>query len=408
MICFEKAFLGFLGGGDVWGNILWFVVFIVFMLFYPRIMIAQILYKLESSARMIEGLTKKGKNIISRKVSKKGGRKVKERIGSFLDFFMIQPVSLDPYGVIKKLEHIANMSDDRFRYFVNQISPKMDTESKQNVVMGLSATVQLNQIAKIVRHYVELVRKTKNLQLSMVLQMQLPLIERLSKALLNGAEALTNGWPIGDSIGCMVAANLIGKSKTRKVEKDTILASKKMAGRKVFIIKAKGPGGRLGKLGKATEKLVKKKKIAKIITIDASAKLEGERTGKVVEGVGVAIGGLGVDRSYIENVAVKGKIPLDSIVVKMSQEEAIQPIKSEVLTSMDRVVKVVEDRIKATKRKGAILIIGVGNTSGVGNNSRGAQESEKLARKIIKVVKKREQKEKERNKGILKKLFWGG
>ena len=58
---------------------------------------------------------------------------------------------------------------------------------------------------------------------------------------------------------------------------------------------------------------ITEKKIAKIITIDAAAKLEGERTGTIAEGVGVALGGIGVDRTYIENVAVKRKIPLDSI-----------------------------------------------------------------------------------------------
>ena len=36
----------------------------------------------------------------------------------------------------------------------------------------------LRQISKIVRHYVETAKKFKNLQIAMVLQMQLPIIEK--------------------------------------------------------------------------------------------------------------------------------------------------------------------------------------------------------------------------------------
>lgn len=410
MVGYEKMFFDFLGGnGGILGNILWFAIFLVFMLFYPRIIIAQMLWKLEQSALSMEKMTKKGRNIVVRRISKKPSKKLKENINNFLEFFMIQPINLDPYGIIKKLEHMMDMSETRFKYFVDQIAPGMDLESKQNIRMGLSGAVSLNQIAKLVRHFVELIRKTKNLQLALVLQMQLPMIERLSKALLMGTEALTNGWTIGDSVGSMAIAHMVGTSKMKEVEEGTMLVTKRIAGRKVFLIKAKGPGGRLGKIGRVTEKLIKRNKIAKVITVDASAKLEGEKTGKVAEGVGVAIGGIGVERSYIENITVKKKIPLDSIVIKMSQEEAIQPIKAEVLASIPRVLSAVGERIKATRGSGAVILVGVGNSSGVGNNKREAQQAEKQARKVIKIMKKREEKTKEmEKKKRWKNLFWGG
>ncbi len=410
MVGYEKMFFDFLGGnGGILGNILWFAIFLVFMLFYPRIIIAQMLWKLEQSALSMEKMTKKGRNIVVRRISKKPSKKLKENVNNFLEFFMIQPINLDPYGIIKKLEHMMDMSETRFKYFVDQIAPGMDLESKQNIHMGLSGAVSLNQIAKLVRHFVELIRKTKNLQLALVLQMQLPMIERLSKALLMGTEALTNGWAIGDSVGSMAIAHMVGTNKMKEVEEGTMLVTKRIAGRKVFLIKAKGPGGRLGKIGRVTEKLIKRNKIAKVITVDASAKLEGEKTGKVAEGVGVAIGGIGVERAYIENITVKKKIPLDSIVIKMSQEEAIQPIRAEVLASIPRVLSAVGERIKATRGSGAVILVGVGNSSGVGNNKREAQQAEKQARKVIKIMKKREEKIKEmEKKKRWKNLFWGG
>jgi hypothetical protein len=251
--------------------------------FYPKLLITQMLWRLNQSVRMLEGLTANAKKIVLRKISKKPTQKIKDAISNFLEFFMIEPVSLDPYGIIRKLEHISTLSEKKFKYFAKSIAPHLDSEAQANLVMGLSGAISLNQVTKIVKHFVEMVRKTKNLQYAMIIQMQLPLIERIAKALLKGTEALANGWPIGDSAGSLVGAHLIGKSRTKEIEEDTLLARKKIKGKNVFIIKAKGPGGRLGKLGRAVEKLIKRQKIAKIITIDAAVKLEGEKTGSIAE-----------------------------------------------------------------------------------------------------------------------------
>ncbi|RLI98163.1 MAG: DUF1512 domain-containing protein [Candidatus Aenigmatarchaeota archaeon] len=380
--------------GDGLTNIIWFLLFILLAFLYPRIMIAQMLFRLEQTAQMLEGFTLKAKGIILRKISKRPKKDLKQAITHFLEFFMIQPVSLDPFGIVKKIEHIVNLSEKRFKYFVSRIAPHLNSEEKASLIMGLSGAISLNQLAKTVRHYVELIRKTKNLQLALLLQMQLPLIERISKALLKGTEALTNGWPVGDSVGAFVAAHLIGKEKVREIEVDTILARRKIKGKEVYIIKAKGPGGRLGKMGRAVEKIVRREKIAKIITIDAALKLEGEKTGSIAEGVGVAIGGIGVDRAYIENLAVKKNIPLDSIIIKMSQEEAIQPIKKEILASIPRVISLVEKNIGETKEKGRIIVVGVGNTSGVGNSKKEAEKAEKLAKRVLIREKVKERKKK--------------
>lgn len=388
-------------GGDWLFNTIWLLLFILMMFFYPKLLITQMIWKLEQTANMLTGLTTRAKKTILKKISKNPSSKLKSMINNFLEFFVIQPVDLDPYGIVKKIEHLSNLQESRFKYFVKNVAPHFDSESRANLMMSLSGAISLHQIEKIVRHYVELVKKTKNFQYGLILQMQLPMIERLSKALLKGTEALANGWSLGDSIGALVAAKLIGNTKTKEIEEDTLIAKKKIKGRTVFIIKAKGPGGRLGKLGKAVEKLVKRQKIDKIITIDAAAKLEGERTGTVAEGVGVAIGGLGVDRAYIENLATKHNIPLDSVVIKMSQEEAIMPMRLEILNSVKGVVNTVYENIM--RSKGKIIVVGVGNTCGIGNDEKSAVEAEKKIKKVAIMMKKREEEEKKKEK---KKFDW--
>lgn len=374
-------------------NVIWIGLILVSVVFGQRIMVSQILLRSEQFANQLENMTDKGKGYVLKKLKKKD-KSTKDSVNHFMDFFAIEPVNLDPYGIIKKIEHISELSEKRFKYFVDRIAPEFNSEEKANLIMGLSGALTLNQVAKIVRHYVEMLRKTKNLQYAIILQIQISLLEKPAKALLQGTEALTNGWPIGDSAGSFVVANMVGDTKPREIEEDTLIYKKKIKNRTVYIIKAKGPGGRLGKLGKAVEKLMKTEKICKIITIDAAAKLEGEKTGTVAEGIGVAIGGIGVDRAYIENIAVDKNIPLDSVIIKMGQEEAIQPIKKEILNAVPNTIKIVENTIEETKEKGTILVVGVGNTGGVGNNKKSAEEAEKEARKISKIFEEKEKREK--------------
>ena len=384
--------------GGLLGNIIWFLLFFVMMFIYPKLMITQMIWKLEQTAQMLEEFTNTGRRIVVRKITKTPTKELREAITNFLDFFIIEPVSLDPYGIMKKIEHLVDLSERRFKYFVKQVAPRADPETQANLMMGLSGAISLNQITKIIKHYIGIIKKTKNLQLAMILQMQMPFIEKISKALLKGTEALTNGWPIGDAAGPIVATHLIGDSKVKELESDTTIATKRIKGKTVYIVKAKGPGGRLGKIGKVVDKFARRQKIAKIITVDAAAKLEGEKTGSIAEGIGVAIGGVGVERAYIENISAQKDIPLDTYVIKMSNEEAIMPMKMEVLNAVPKVVKLVEQNIANTREKGNIIVIGVGNTGGIGNNKKDADNVVDLIKRNAKVLKDWEDQEEKKEK----------
>lgn len=374
-------------------NALWFVFIFISIFFGQRMLLYQISAKSEQFVDALDRMTVKSKGIVIKKISDNPTKELKQKVDDFLEFFTIGPVSLDPYGIVHKIEHLYDYSENRFKTFVKEIAPKQDEDKQANIMMGLSGAMSLHEVTKIVRHYLELMKKTKSLQYALILQMQLPLIERIAKALLAGTEALSNGWPIGDAAGPMVAAKLIGDAKVTEVAEDVVMARKKIKGRTVFVMKARGPGGRLGKLGKAVEKMTRGK-VAKIITVDAAAKLEGEKTGSIAEGVGVAIGGLGVDKSQIEEIAVKKRLPLDSMIIKMSSEEAIMPMKNEILAATDKVVKMVEDNIAKTREKGLIVMVGVGNTAGVGDNAKAVEEAAKTAKKIQKILEEKKKKRK--------------
>jgi len=190
----------------------------------------------------------------------------------------------------------------------------------------------------------------------------------------------------------MVAASLIPSKSKIKVYQDEefALAEVNFAGRKVLVAKANGPGATVGRPGKFLLKLMKKKKINKIITVDAALRLEGEKPGSVAEGVGVAMGGT-VDRYEIEEVAVKKNIPLDAVGIKVSDEEALRPMKKEILDAVPKATIALKSAIARSNKKDKILIIGVGNTCGVGNTRKEFEESKK---KLLKVLKKIEEEKK--------------
>lgn len=375
------------------GTVIWIGFFVLMMFFYPRIMLMQMVGKLEHTALMLEGYTHKTKQIVIKRISKKSTHQLREKIGNFMEFFAIEPVNIDPYGILNKLNHLVELVEDRFKDFSKEVAPKMNPEDQASLVGGLSGAITMNQIAKIVRHFVETIKKTKNLQLAMILQMQMPFIEKVAKAMLNGTETMANGWPMGDSVGPMVASEMIGESRGKDI-RDTIVVRKKIKGRNVVIIKAKGPGGRLGKPWEIVQKEVGRGNVSKIISIDAAGKLEGEKTGSIAEGVGVAMGSF--YRAFIENIATEKRVPIESIAIKMAPEEAIMNMPTDVLKAVPRAIHLVEQNIKNTKRKGTIIVIGVGNTSGVGNNKKSIEQAEKKAKEIAQMMKRREEQEPKR------------
>ncbi|MBN2331261.1 MAG: DUF1512 domain-containing protein [Candidatus Aenigmarchaeota archaeon] len=382
-------------GGDIVSWLVWLIFFMVFFMFYPRIMLSQIMWKLEGSAKRLELLSTKSKKYLLSEISKKPTNVVKDSVNRFFEFFVIEPVSLDPYGIIKKVDHLVKNEKARFRYFTEQVAPHMNEERKANIQMGFAGGIQLHMIAKIVRHYVEMIKKTKSYQIAMIIQMQLPLIERIAKAMYEGTKSLARGEPIGDGIGPWIVANLSGDARQSEIEEGIILSKVDLEGRHAFLLRARGPGGRIGYPGKAVERVMKKHKIARIITIDAAAKLEGEETGSIAEGVGVAMGGPGVERSYIENAALTKDLPMDSIVVKMSAEEAIQPMRKKMIESLPLVKESIKRSLSMAKKGDSVIIVGVGNTSGIGTQKADADNVAKWVNNYEKKLKAKKKRKKD-------------
>jgi len=105
---------------------------------------------------------------------------------------------------------------------------------------------------------------------------------------------------------------------------------------------------------------------SRIITVDAALKLESEKSGEVAYGVGAAIGDLGPEKIAMERIASKCSVPLDAVVIKMSNEEAINTMTKQVYEGVVRAADIVKNTILSKTREGdAVVVVGVGNTLGI-------------------------------------------
>ncbi|MFH1420775.1 MAG: DUF1512 family protein [Candidatus Aenigmatarchaeota archaeon] len=364
-------------GGDAYGTIIWFLMFFVLIFLYPRMMLSQMIYSLEKSATQMETLSKKANHIVAKKISHMPTESLKKSIDDFTEFFVVAPSSMDPFGIVRKIDTTIRQMESRFSDFVNGVTKK----DRDEINYGLRAAISLRQIAKIVRHYVETTKKYKNLQIAMILKMQMPIIAEIARSELKGAEAFLNQWPVGDGAGPLAVMALVDKMKP--IATDVVYSTTSINGRKIFVLKADGPSPSLGRIDEAIDKIMKKNKISRIITVDAGLKLEGEKTGTVAEGVGFAMGGW-AEREIIENSVLAKKIPLDSIIVKVGIEDAIAPMKKEIYDAVPKVHELIERSVNRTKRGSKVILIGVGNSCGVANSKKELKNIKDVVEKLDK------------------------
>jgi hypothetical protein len=362
------------GGGDSISNILsilFYVVFIVFLFYGQRIQMYVMIREVEGSLYKLKYIKEEGRKITIETIKEIGKPQTdpSARVDRYLEYFTISPQSMDPAGIVYKLDHILDVRDTRLKDEVKLMAPASDDVQVNNLENTLEAAMTLNFIYKVVRHYYIQGKKTLSLYIIMQLQMILPLVMKEAEAYASALKAFADGQPIGDGAGPLVAAKLMHGYETRKVPKDCVVATVPIEGRTAFIIKAEGPGGNVGKPGDAVKVVVDENegKIASVIMIDAGLKLEGETVGEVAEGIGAAIGGPGVDQYKIEEAIVKYKIPLNAVIIKEDIGDAVSPMRKEISDSADKVIERVKNVIlERTKEGDKVIIVGVGNTIGIG------------------------------------------
>ena len=376
MVIFFSLQLGglFSPGGSDTDNplmyVLWFAPIIILMIYGQKFQSWMILSDVSKSLSKLKTMkdTARKEAIDYIKASIKPSYDPSNKIDKFLEYFTIMPVDLDPNGIIGKLNHLMRTRDERIRTEVKKMASMMTESEASRIENILEAATALNMIYKIVRHFYLMGKRTTSVFVLVQLQMVMPLLLQEAEALQNAIGAFKKGQPIGDSIGPMVVGKMmIGKEK-KVIARETLYSEDEHKHRKLYLLKAEGPAGTVGRPGEAVQRLIVELgiKIDAIIMIDAALKLEGEKTGDIAEGIGSAIGGIGVEKYQIEEIATKFNIPVYAIIVKESVQDAITVMRKEIYDSFDKVIDtiyaIIEDK---TTEKQSVLIVGVGNTVGV-------------------------------------------
>jgi len=329
------------------------------------------LFELDGVVKRLEYMKNDAK-LLSLKTLKEIGKSKEDptpELNVMLEQFLIPPEGMDPAGIVWKLDHLLDVREMKFKDDVKRIAPEADESQINNLENLIEASQALNTIYRIVQHYYLLGKRTSSFYIIFQIQMVLPLIMQEAEALVAAGRAFSQGQPIGDGAGALVAAKLMQGKEKRKVSKDVVVAETLIEGRRVISLKAEGPGGNVGKPGDAIRQIIEENggKIAMVVMVDAALKLEGDKTGEISEGVGAAIGGPGTERFKIEEEAVKHKTQVYAIIIKESIQEAIAPMKKEIFEGAElalaRIRKLILDR---TKEGETVIVAGIGNTVGIG------------------------------------------
>ncbi|MFX1591764.1 MAG: DUF1512 family protein [Promethearchaeota archaeon] len=360
-------------------SLLWFLLIFISMFYGQKLQAWKASKEIQAALEKLKKWNDECKEILITNFKEFADKKKTQKdlmfqLEDFITFVTISPVSLDPYGIVPKFDHIVEVRDNRFKEEVEILAPNADSIQRSNLENLVEATMAIDFIYRLIRHYLILGKKSKSMILLLQISYQLGLIMSMAKAYYHAAKAFSEGSPIGDGLGALVAASFVrtvtnGEVPANEISRDTIVQEVDFEERKIYVVRAKGPGGTVGKPGKAIKKLVDQygDSISRIIMIDAGLKLTGDKTGSIAIGVGAAIGGIGIEKHYIEESTTGKSIPIDALICKQSLEDAITTMKRPITQSVPKFVEKIKMAIRKRTEKGSkIIIAGIGNTIGIG------------------------------------------
>ena len=363
-------------------NLLFFVMIFMSMFYGTKIQMWRSSKEVETGLEKLKTWNDDCKQILLKVFKKYADKKEMDKdlqlkLEDFLSFITIGPVSLDPYGIIPKLDHIIDVRDDRFKEEVAILAPNVTPGSPeaQNLENLVEAAGAVDYIYRLIKHFLIMGKKSKSYILLMQISMQLSIILGMAKSYYRATKAFSEGSPIGDGLGPMVAGSFVRNVaqqddvKAIEIAKDTIVQEVDFEDRTIYVIRARGPGETVGKPGTAIKRLIEDqdKNISRIFMIDAGLKLSSDKTGSIVVGVGAAIGGIGVEKYFIEDSSTKKSIPIDALICRQSLENAITVMTRPITQSVPAIVEKIKMAIRIRTEKGSrIIVAGIGNTIGIG------------------------------------------
>ena len=182
-----------------------------------------------------------------------------KKIDSFLEYFTIMPVDLDPNGIIPKINHLVHSREDFTRLQVRSLFTEISDFEMSKVHNLLEIVTSLQLFHKITRHLYLTAKKQKNFPLILPLQMMIPFIMEEANALKHAVDSMKNGQPMGDGIGPMVVGKMMLTTSKQNAAFETVWSKSEYEGRELLLVKAEGPNATVGRPGEAIENIIPQK-----------------------------------------------------------------------------------------------------------------------------------------------------
>ena len=308
-------------------------------------------------------------------------------IQEMLDFFVLAPSDLD-VSKYPTLYFLHSRQESRYRELILNFLPPMDDSSLVKITSLLTITAQIDDLYKKVRHNLITGEKTKSYWYLLQSAADISTTMLTAQAFRYALTSFIGGKPIGDSVGPLTIQKFIEEvlkdsgiqAESTSIHEGGQFYSQKITynNRQCICLRAKGPESRVGTPGIAIQQLFSKidqagQSIALFISIDAVARLEGEKSGTVAHGLGVATGNgrypqkhTNVDKFQIETLIMEQNIPMEAIVCRVSFEEAFMPITETIQGAVPKILRFIKQIIRSQTQPGdLVVIIGIGNAIGV-------------------------------------------
>lgn len=343
--------------------LVWILPLVLFVFYGQRIQLQITSAEIQKSIRELDSLRAAARSQLFEYVRGRTGADHGDLLDRHISGFAIQPVGIDPAGLVGKLRHVLRARRDDARRSVDSLGMgEVESERAQTLLEAASA---LRASYMAVNHMFLTAKKQRNYPLILPLQMVLPSVMEEARALGAGLRAFERGQPVGDGIGPLVLARMMRGLEKTEPAPQTSMAVASIGGRRALLLKARGPGPTVGRLDEAARSAFEGGLDA-VITVDAALRYEGQESALVEEGFGVAMGGSGTERFAIEEAATKAGVPVIAVVVRQSVREAVTLMTRQIAESADEAAERVRRAVERSAGPGGtVLVVGVGNTSGV-------------------------------------------
>lgn len=355
-----------------------YLFFFIFMFYGQKIQMFQMLGTIQGKLKKLAKLRTESYNRLLTKLYANAlvdmsKEQIDTQVKRLVNSIAIPPAALDPAGLVPKMKATFSAYESYMKANLRMIAPKVSDSELQSLMCMLEVTMSLNQIYLVVEHFFKLGKKQGAIfvyQLAMIIGMILEMADDLYAALPSFEKGITE--LIGDSFGPLVASKFTeGVTSVAETAPETQVHYTNFDGRDIFVVRAKGPGGTVGRPDEAVEVIMKEVyehggRVASVVSIDAALRMESETTGDIAEGAGFAMGGSGAERWGIEQACVNYKVPSYAVVCKMSNKEAISSMPKVVLDQVAAVKERVEWFIRFQTQPGdTVIVAGIGNSQGV-------------------------------------------